>query len=90
MSYQVFPTDNGFDLAVYLPGYTKDEVKLSRQGNYIIIEGEAKSKYAASPDFQYKFKLTERMAKPDAEMHDGILVVHMKYSSADAQSIIIR
>lgn len=78
MYYQTFNTKDGVDLALYVPGYTRDDIEVTRQGNYIIVSGSTESQFAADAEFSYKFKLTDRASKVDPELKDGVLILHIK------------
>lgn len=92
MYYQTFTVKDGIDLALYVPGYYRNDIKVTKQGYYIIVEGSTKSKLALEPEFYYKFKLLDRNAEVDPELKNGVLVVHVKNTSeiAATQQLTIR
>ena len=54
-NYKIEATDDGLDIICYVPGYTKDELKVSRTGSQLVIEGATESEYALEQQFNYKF-----------------------------------
>lgn len=89
-NYKIEATDDGLDIICYVPGYTKDELKVSRTGNQLVIEGATESEYALEQQFNYKFEITNRVGKIDSEYHGGVLIVHVKSREYNTQQITIR
>lgn len=89
-NYKIEATDDGLDIICYVPGYTKDELNVSRTGSQLVIEGATESEYALEQQFNYKFEITNRVGKIDSEYHDGVLIVHVKSREYNTQRITIR
>lgn len=90
MYYQTFSTKDGCDVCLYVPGYDRDDITVTRQGNYVVVIGRTKDQYAVDEEFSYKFKL-DRASEVDPELKNGVLVLHVKTNpEADAQQLTIR
>lgn len=89
-NYKIEATDDGLDIICYVPGYTKDELRVSRTGSQLVIEGATESEYALEQQFNYKFEMTNRVGKIDSEYRDGVLIVHVKSREYNTQQITIR
>lgn len=86
--HQTFTTDNGVDIAIYVAGYSKDDITVQRTGNYIVVEGETNSRLALEPSFYYKFKVND--ADVDPELTNGVLVLHIDTPVSKTETIDIR
>lgn len=91
MYYQTFSTKDGFDVCLYVPGYDRDDITVTRQSNYVAIIGRTKDQYAVDEEFSYKFKL-DRASEVDPELKNGVLILHIKTNpgEAAAQQLTIR
>lgn len=92
MYYQTFSTQDGFDVCLYVPGYDRSNITVTRQGNYVVIEGKSEDQYAFDSGFSYKFRLADRTSEVDPELKNGVLIIHVNTNSGvpDTQQLTIR
>lgn len=87
--YQIFSTENGEDVVFYVPGFAKEDLKVHRSQDYIMVEGSSDNPYVASPTIDYKLKVSSSV-RVDPEFNNGVLVLHLKRSEPKTQPIKIR
>ena len=77
-----------FVLTVELPGFKKDEVKLTVKNQVLKVEAENK-KRSFSRSYQLPYEPGE-LADPEASLEDGILTVTFRLTKAGEMSIPVK
>lgn len=75
---------DSYKINIELPGIGKDNIKLSREDNYIIIKFNSDEK-----DNIYKIKLRENIGKISSIYKDGLLTIKVSYKEKKSYSIEI-
>lgn len=77
-------TEEGWDIELSTPGFTKNELSIKVDNNYLKIEGEVKedekSKLKKSFKKTYTLPQKVKIEKIDAKLENGILVLNIKKS----------
>lgn len=69
MKTDIQKTDEGFELSVELPGFSKDDIELELKDGYVIVSAQMKNESSSEPEVQDKSKESETpKAEGDAEV----------------------
>ncbi len=80
--------ENGYNIEVAIPGYSKEEISMNIDGNFLILEdhlsGEQSTSSTLKTPFLKRFKLGEIIDKEQisASLKDGILTIELKIKEA--------
>lgn len=88
--YQSFKTTTGCDIAIYVPGYKRDDITLQRIGDTLIVKGSSTTQFVLNDEIYYKFKVNKTISNIEAELVDGILILHLTKESPQPETINIR
>lgn len=95
----IITKENGWDILVSLPGYTKEEVKISLTGNKVTISGKkekSQEKFSRrewnNEWFERAFTLGDQSDAENisAEMNNGILTIHVPKKESAVTNIEVQ
>lgn len=87
--HKVIDTETGCDIVVFAPGYDKDEIKIKKSHNYIVVEGSSESPYVEDNSLFFSFEVHDNF-DVDPEFKNGALIIHIKTRETQPETITIR
>lgn len=68
-------TETGTDVIFKLPGFAKDDVELTLEGQTFKVEAHKEDKYLGVMDFEYEYYVPFKVKTVTSKMENGVLIV---------------
>jgi molecular chaperone IbpA len=95
--YNIEKVENGYQIQVAVPGWNREQIKVSLHNCILTIAGERKEetegrnwihKGISGKSFERSLKLDDTLTVSSASMEDGMLYVNLVYVERDASKFI--